>query len=215
MNRKTLGALGAAGLLAAITVSGCSSAASSSPTSAAATSAAATSAAAASAAPASATPEAPAASAPAAAAGVVLPVAANPIVNTATAPTLAITYAAVEDNVDPATGKAIDDRLQLTLKNSGSTPLTGIEVYYEMTDVVTGAKEGYYQKLDGLTIPAGQEATVFFDNKTDPGHYPENQFSIYRSSTNEVDFAIQASAPGAKVATATAVKATGTGEKVD
>ena len=29
-------------------------------------------------------------------------------------PTLAITYAAVEDNVDPATGKAIDDRLQLT-----------------------------------------------------------------------------------------------------
>jgi hypothetical protein len=215
MNRKTLGALGAAGLLAAITVSGCSSAASSSPTSAAATSAAATSAAAASAAPASATPEAPAASAPAAAAGVVLPVAANPIVNTATAPTMAITYAAVEDNVDPATGKAIDDRLQLTLKNSGSTPLTGIEVYYEMTDVVTGAKEGYYQKLDGLTIPAGQEATVFFDNKTDPGHYPENQFSIYRSSTNEVDFAIQASAPGAKVATATAVKATGTGEKVD
>lgn len=214
MNRKTLGALGAAGLLAAITVSGCSSAASSSPTSAAATSAAATSAAATSAASAPAA-SAPAASAPAAAAGVVLPVAANPIANTATAPTLAITYAAVEDNVDPATGKAIDDRLQLTLKNSGSTPLTGIEVYYEMTDVVTGAKEGYYQKLDGLTIPAGQDATVYFDNKTDPGHYPENQFSIYRSSTNEVDFAIQASAPGAKIATATAVKATGTGEKVD
>jgi hypothetical protein len=211
MNRKTLGALGAAGLLAAITVSGCSSAASSSPASAAATSAAATSAAPASAA------SAPAASAPAASApaGIVLPVAANPIANTATAPTLAITYAAVEDNVDPATGKAIDDRLQLTLKNSGSTPLTGIEVYYEMTDVVTGAKEGYYQKLDGLTIPAGQDATVYFDNKTDPGHYPENQFSIYRSSTNEVDFAIQASAPGAKIATATAVKATGTGEKVD
>ena len=207
MNRRTLAAIGAAGLLTAITVTGCSSAASSSPTAAAATSSAS--------APAASAPADSAAAASGAPSGVVLPVASNPIVNTATASMLAITYAAVEDNVDPATGKAIDDRLQLTLKNSGSTPLSGVEVYYEMTDVVTGAKEGYYQKLDGLSIPAGQDATVYFDNTTDPGHYPENQFSIYRSSTNEVDFAIQASAPGAKIATATAVKATGTGEKVD
>jgi len=224
MKRTTLAAIGAAGLLTALTATGCSSAASSSPTSAAAAPAASAPAASAPAAsapaasaPAASAPaaSAPAASAPAASAGVVLPVASNPIANAATAPTLAITYAAVEDNVDPATGKAIDDRLQLTLKNSGSTPLTGIEVYYEMTDIVTGAKEGYYQKLHGLSIPAGQDATVFFDNKTDPGHYPENQFSIYRSSTNEVDFAVQASAVGAKIATATAVKAIGTGEKVD
>ncbi len=207
MNRTTLAAIGAAGLLTALTATGCSSAASSSPTAAAATSSAS--------APAASAPADSAAAASGAPSGVVLPVASNPIVNTATASMLAITYAAVEDNVDPATGKAIDDRLQLTLKNSGSTPLSGVEVYYEMTDVVTGAKEGYYQKLDGLSIPAGQDATVYFDNTTDPGHYPENQFSIYRSSTNEVDFAIQASAPGAKIATATAVKATGTGEKVD
>ena len=207
MNRNTLAAIGAAGLLTALTATGCSSAASTSPTAAAATSAASAPAASAAAASTTAASGAPS--------GVVLPVASNPIVNTATASMLAITYAAVEDNVDPATGKAIDDRLQLTLKNSGSTPLSGVEVYYEMTDVVTGAKEGYYQKLDGLSIPAGQDATVYFDNTTDPGHYPENQFSIYRSSTNEVDFAIQASAPGAKIATATAVKATGTGEKVD
>ena len=207
MNRTTLAAIGAAGLLTALTATGCSSAASSSPTAAAATSSAS--------APAASAPADSAAAASGAPSGVVLPVASNPIVNTATASMLAITYAAVEDNVDPATGKAIDDRLQLTLKNSGSTPLSGVEVYYEMTDVVTGAKEGYYQKLDGLSIPAGQDATVYFDNTTDPGHYPENQFSIYRSSTNEVGFAIQASAPGAKIATATAVKATGTGEKVD
>ena len=211
MNRKTLAALGAAGLLTAITVTGCSSAATTSPTSAPATSTAAGPAASAPAA------SAPAASAPGASAagGVVLPVAANPIVNAATAPTLEISFAGVEDLTDPATGKAIDDRLMLTLKNTSSTPLTGLEVYYEMTDVVTGAKEAYYQKLDGITIPAGQETTVYFDNQTGPGHFPENQFSIYRSSTNEVDFAIQASAVGAKIATATAVKATGTGEKVD
>lgn len=148
------------------------------------------------------------------AAGVVLPVTSNPIVNTATDPTLEITYAAVEDNVDPS-GKAIDDRLELTLKNTGSTPMTGIEVYYGMTDVVTGQTEAYYQKLDGVTIDPGQETTVYFDNQTGVGHFPENDFSLYRSSTNEVDFAIQVSAPGAKVATATAVKATGTGEKAD
>ena len=197
MNRKAFSAIGASTLLAAIALTGCSSASSTTPAQPAGSSAAA----------------APAASA--APAGVVLPVASNPIVNTATAPTLEITYSMVEDNVDPATGKAIDDRLQLTLKNTGTAPLDGLEVYYEMTDVVTGQTEAYYQKLDGVTIPAGQETTVYFDNKTDPGHFPENQFSIYRSSTNEVDFAIQASAPGAKIATATAVKATGTGEKVD
>jgi len=204
MNRKAFSAIGASTLLAAITLAGCSSAASTPPAPPAGSSTADASAA---------TGATPAASA--APGGVVLPVASNPIVNTATDPTLEITYSMVEDNVDPATGKAIDDRLQLTLKNTGTTPLDGLEVYYEMTDVVTGAMEGYYQKLDGLSIPAGQDATVYFDNKTDPGHYPENQFSIYRSSTNEVDFAIQASAPGAKIATATAVKATGTGEKVD
>ena len=213
MNRKTLAALGAAGLLTAATVTGCSTASSTSPTSAAASSTPAASAPAASQPAASqSTASQPAASAPT---GVVLPVTSNPIVNTATASTLEVSFAGVEDLTDPTTGKAINDRLMLTLKNTGATPMTRLEVYYEMTDVVTGAKEAYYQKLDGTTIPPGQETTVYFDNQTDPGHFPENQFSLFRSSNNEVDFAIQVSAPDAKIATATAVKATGTGEKVD
>ncbi|MHB1064619.1 MAG: hypothetical protein ACYC1Z_09065 [Georgenia sp.] len=148
-------------------------------------------------------------------AGVVLPVTSNPIVKTATEPTLEITYAAAEDNVDPATGKAITDRLELTLKNTGTTALDGFEAYYEMTDVTTGQKEAYYQKLDGVQLPAGQETTIYFDNETGPGHFPENRFSLYRGSTNEVDFAIQVSATGAKIATGTAVKAVGTGEQAD
>ncbi|CAB4881095.1 MAG: hypothetical protein F2793_06660 [Actinobacteria bacterium] len=208
MNRKTLAAIGAAGLLTAITVTGCSSGSTTSPIQSTAPGAAASQAPATQAAAASAA----AASAPA---GVVLPVTSNPIVNTATAPNLEVTFAGVEDLVDPATGAAIDDRLMLTLKNTGTTPMTGLEVYYEMTDVVTTATEAYYQKLDGVTIPAGQETTVYFDNQTEPGHFPENEFSLFRASTNEVDFAIQVSAPDAKIATATAVKATGTGEKVD
>ena len=146
---------------------------------------------------------------------VVLPVATDPIVNPATATTLAITYAAAENNVDPATGKTIADRLELTMKNTGTTPLSALEVYYTMTDAKTGKKEGYYQKLTGATIPAGQSTTVYFDGKPGAGHYPENPFSIYRSSTNQVDFKIEVSAPGAKIATATATKSPGTGEKVD
>lgn len=194
MNPRTVTVIGGSALVAMLTLTGCSSA---SPGAAPAATTSAT-------APASSTQTPP-----------VLPVNSNPIVNTARARTLQVTQAAVEDNVDPATGKAIADRLQLTLKNTGSTPLSGLEVYYEMTDVVTGQKEAYYQKLDALTIPAGQEATVYFDNQPGPGHYPENQFSLYRSSVNQVDFAIQVSADGAKIATATAVKSAGTGEKVD
>jgi hypothetical protein len=146
---------------------------------------------------------------------VVLPVSSDPIVNTATAPTLSITYAAAENNIDQTTNKNIADRLELTLKNTGTTPLTGFEVYYTMTDTKTGKSEAYYEKLTGLILSAGQSSTVYFDNKTDPGHYPENTFSIYRTSNNQVDFAIQVSATGAKIATATATKSPGTGEKVD
>lgn len=145
--------------------------------------------------------------------GLTLPVASNPIVNNSTAPTLQVSYAAAENNVDPLTHKAIGDQLELTLKNTGATPMSGIEAYYEMTDIVTKAKEGYFAKLDGLVIPPHQESTIYFDNKSQPGHYPENQFSLYRSSQNEVDIKIWVSAPGSKIAQATAIKSKGTGEK--
>lgn len=203
MNRKTIAAIGAVALAAALPVSACSRTSD------------------------SATSQAPSTSAPTAAtaaagqtttggaSGVVLPVASNPINNDATATTLQVPFAGVEDLVDPATGKAISDRLMLTLKNTGTTPLTGLEVYYTMTDVITGASEAYYQALDGVTVAPGKETTVYFDNQTGTGHFPENQFSIFRSSTNEVDFAIEVSATGAKIANATAIKAKGTGEKVD
>lgn len=146
---------------------------------------------------------------------VVLPVERNPIVNSATTPSLQITAAAVEDNTDPATNAAIGDRLQLTLANTGTAPLSGFEIWYEMVDVTTDQREAYYQRLDGLEIAGGQTKTIFFDNESGPGHYPENQFSLYRSSANQVDFSIEVSAAGAKVATATATKGAGSGEQPD
>ncbi|MFC6356572.1 hypothetical protein [Luethyella okanaganae] len=145
----------------------------------------------------------------------VLPVDSNPINNTSTAPGLSIVAAAVEDNVDPVTKAALGDRLQVTLKNSTTKDLSAVEIYYLMTDVTTGQTEGYYQSLSGLTLPAGAETTIFFDNETGPGHFPENVFSLYRSSVNQVDFAIEVSADGVQLARATASKGAGTGEKVD
>ena len=146
---------------------------------------------------------------------VVLPVDTNPISNQAVHPDLEVVSAAVEDLVDPSSGQAIDDRLMLTLHNNGSQELSDFEVFYTMADAVTGATESYYQRLDGFVLPAGAEDYVYFDNKTDPGHYPENQFSLYRSSVNQVDFSIMVSANGSGVAQATTVKSEGTGEKVD
>lgn len=152
----------------------------------------------------------PAATAPAGAP--VLPVASNPIVNDSTKPGLKITSAAVENNVDPATKQDIADRLQIALTNSSTTPMSDIEVYYEMTDTTTGAKEGYYQKLTGFTLAPGETGTVFFDNETGPGHYPENTYSLYRTSKNEVVFAIEASQAGFAPAMGKATKGPGTGE---
>lgn len=146
---------------------------------------------------------------------VVLPVDVNPIVNNLTNQDLQVANAAVEDLTDPVTRQAISDRLMLTLKNNGTNTLSNFEVFYTMTDVTTGATESYYQKLDGFSLAAGAQDYVYFDNTTDPGHFPENQFSLFRSSQNQVDFTISVSSDGAAIATATATKAVGTGEKVD
>ena len=142
----------------------------------------------------------------------VLPVAANPIVNTASKAGLEITAAMVENNVDPATKKDMADRLQFTIKNTSSEMLSDLEVYYQMTDSTTKKTEGYYQKLTGLPLAPGAEVTVYFDNETGPGHYPENRYSIYRTSANEVVISIEVSAPGFKPAMGEAMKAVGTGE---
>jgi hypothetical protein len=141
--------------------------------------------------------------------GAVLPVTKNPITSTGTKPGLALSETRVENNVDKATGKDLSDRLEFTIKNSSSEQVTGLEAYYTMTETPTGKAESYYQKLEGLTIAPNQEATVYFDNQTQKGHYPENKFSIYRNSANEVKFSVEVSAPGFAVARGTAVKEKG------
>ncbi|GAC1452652.1 MAG: hypothetical protein PVSMB10_09630 [Pseudarthrobacter sp.] len=151
----------------------------------------------------------------AAAAPTVLPVTTNPIKVTGSKPGINISNAMAENNTDPQTNAPVADRLQFTLTNSTTAPISGLEVYYTMKDSTIGQTESYYNKLDGLTLTPGQNTTIYFDNGTGTGHYPENKYSLYRTSTNEVQISVEAAAPGFAPATATATKAKGTGEKID
>lgn len=132
----------------------------------------------------------------------VLPTAENPIKNNSTEPGLEIAAIAVENNVDPETNKDLSDRLQLELKNTSDKTMGDFEIYYSMTDKTTNDSEGYYAKLDGLSLAAGETRTIFFDNEAAPYHYPENKYSIYRTSGNELSIKVELSTPGFKLATA-------------
>lgn len=145
----------------------------------------------------------------------VLPVTANPIANTSTAKSLTIDSVLVENNVD-ATGKAVDDHLEVALSNTGATPLTGLEFFYTFTDPTAKLSESYYAKLpSNISIPAGGKQVVNFDNSGTPGSVPVNEFSLYATSKNALDVKVVASATGTAVTTATVKKDAGGAEAAD
>ncbi|MBL8778271.1 MAG: hypothetical protein JNK12_20200 [Acidimicrobiales bacterium] len=142
----------------------------------------------------------------------VLPVTVNPITNTATAETLKITSVLVENNIDAA-GQAVDDHLEIELKNTGSTDLANVEVFYTFTDPTAQTSESYYTRLpDTFTVPAGGTRIVHFDDTGAPDHFPVNKFSLYYTSTNALDVEVTVSADGAAVQTTTLQKDAGGAE---
>jgi hypothetical protein len=60
-----------------------------------------------------------------------------------------------------------------------------------------------------------QSQTIYFDNGIGTGHYPENKYSLYRTSTNQVTITIEAADTGYAPATTGTTKSPGTGEKLD
>ena len=136
--------------------------------------------------------------------GDVLPVTKNPIDNPSTTPGLSIGEVLVENNVDTA-GTPVDDHLEIALSNSGSTELSGFEVFTTFTDPTAGTSESYYAALPAdFTIPAGGSRVIHFDNTGAPDHFPVNDYSLYYSSVNALDVEVQVSAQGAAVQTPTA-----------
>ena len=107
---------------------------------------------------------------------------ANPIDMTGAPATFVIKEALVENNYDFAAKKDATDHLELLVTNSGTAPLTGFSIYYNITDADTGKVEGTFRKLDGFSIPAGGEARIHLDEGTEAGHFRANPNSIYISS---------------------------------
>jgi hypothetical protein len=145
-------------------------------------------------------------------AGLVIPVTKNPIVNKSKNVGFSILSAQVQDNTDPKNGKPIADRLALKMRNTTTKAISTFVIYYTMIDQVTKASESYYQKLPHFSIPAKSVGYIAFDNAKGVGHFPENNYSIYRSSKNEVKFTIELSASGFKPQMITVLKAKGTTE---
>jgi hypothetical protein len=147
--------------------------------------------------------------------GPVLPVTANPITNSATAMTLSIDSVLVENNVD-GSGKTTSDHLEIALTNSGTTDLTGFEVFYTFTDPSTATTESYYAKLpDTFSIPAGGSRVAHFDDSGAVDHFPVNKYSLYYTDTNALDVTVMVSAKGAAPQTLTIKKDAGGPETAD
>ncbi len=149
---------------------------------------------------------------PAAGTDQVLPVPDNPISNSSTGAGLTITKVLVENNVSPDIGKAVDDHLEIALENTSAKPLDHIEVYYKITDKAKAASEGYYTKLDGVTIQPGATRVVHFDNTGATDHYPVNKYSLYYTDMNALVVDVMASSPSVKTATFTVTKDAGGAE---
>ncbi len=134
----------------------------------------------------------------------------NLIKETSTAPLeVTVKDVRVEDN-------ATADHLEITMINTGKTDLSGFDIYYTITDKADQTQESYYQKLNGLTLAAGETRTAHFDNQvTEAGHYYMNMNGLYGTSSNGLTFEIQLHASGCQPMNFTVEKAKGTAEVAD
>ena len=108
----------------------------------------------------------------------------------------AIKEAMVENNYDYAAKKDATDHLELLVTNSGSAPLTNFSIYYSITDADSGKVEGTFRKLDGFSVPAGEEARIHFDDAMMAGHFRLNPNSIYATSQAAKSFSVMLKADG-------------------
>lgn len=138
----------------------------------------------------------------------------NPIINTATTSGLTISSGIVENNVD-AQGKVTNDHLEITLKNTTQEDMGIFEVYYKIIDLVTAKNEGYYKKLTGFTLKAGESKSVHFDGMNEINHFGVNKDGLYFTSKNKLQFDIQVSTPGFQIAHIQILKDAGGAEVKD
>jgi hypothetical protein len=139
----------------------------------------------------------------------------NPIINNSTNEGLIITSLLVENNVDPVTNKAVNDHLEIELKNTSGKELKGFEVYYTIADNDTNKIESYYVNLPDFILKNGETKSINFDNKSGDGHFGVNVNSIYFTSTNAKEFEVIISTKGYKPISGKVSKDPGGEEKAD
>jgi hypothetical protein len=120
----------------------------------------------------------------------------------------------VENNVDPATQTDAPDHLEIQVLNDGAADLSGLAVYYTITDADSGAKESYVYRPQ-VTVPAGGEARVHVDEGTAPGHLRANPNSLYVTSLAGKHVAVLVQAEGFAAVQGTVEKDPGGAETAD
>jgi uncharacterized membrane-anchored protein len=138
----------------------------------------------------------------------------NQIKNTATADGLTIVSGLVENNID-AQGKITSDHLELSLKNNSGQDMNAFEVFYSITDLTTGKNESYYKNLKTFALKSGEQKTIHFDGKAESTHFGVNKDGLYFTSKNKLQFDIQVSSPGFRVAQIQLTKDAGGAELKD
>lgn len=102
----------------------------------------------------------------------------------------------VENNYDPVAKKDADDHLEIILKNTDSSDITNMEVFYTITDLVTDKQQSYIVPLMGFTLKAGETKSAHIDLNQGIDHFRDNPNSLYHTSMNEMMFDVTVNAQG-------------------
>ena len=121
----------------------------------------------------------------------------------------------VENNYDPIAKKDADDHLEIFLKNTGSSDITNMQVFYSITDLVTNKKQSYIVPLTGFSLKAGSTESVHIDSKQGANHFKDNPNSIYHTSMNKLRFDVIINAQGYEAQEGTVKKDAGGKETAD
>ncbi len=127
---------------------------------------------------------------------------ANPIPQGGKPGGIALKSGIVENNVEPGTGKATDDHLELEVQNLTDADIKGVEFFLTLKDSVTGATENTYRKLAGFTIPKKGTSVLHFlpkgslDFAAATDHFRANPNSALYKTPNEKMLRVEIAIPG-------------------
>lgn len=110
----------------------------------------------------------------------------NPIKESSAKVGFKINSIVVENNVD-AGGAAAPDHLELTVTNTAGADIgSGFELYYTLTDTVTGTVQSFYLPLPGFALKTGETVHLHVDDATAAGHFRADPNSMFYTGKNAV-----------------------------